>query len=126
MDSILSYTYIHKIHLRGTHFQFPIFFPKPIFSLPPSHGFSPTGTGVTPLLFLFSVSIEMEGQEDPDPTNPSAKDPPLCEECKAMGREGGVAVLDAGDSTATFGFAFVSPSLPFLGSAVELLPYREF
>ncbi|KAE8009930.1 hypothetical protein FH972_006335 [Carpinus fangiana] len=34
----------------------------------------------------------MEGQEDPDPTNPSAKDPPLCEECKAMGREGGVAV----------------------------------
>jgi hypothetical protein len=38
----------------------PHFLPKPIFFLPPSHGFSPTGTGVTPLLFLLSVCIEME------------------------------------------------------------------
>jgi hypothetical protein len=40
----------------------PHFLPKPIFFLPPSHGFSPTSTGVTPLLFLLSVCIEMEAK----------------------------------------------------------------
>jgi hypothetical protein len=82
-------------------FHFPPFSSQTHFPPPTVTWFSPTGTGVTRLLFLFSVCIEMEGQEDPDPTNPSAKDPPLCDECKAMGREGGVAVLDAGDNTAT-------------------------
>ena len=46
-----------------THFHFPHFLPKPIFFLPPSHRFSPTGTGVTPLLFLLSVCIEMEAKK---------------------------------------------------------------
>jgi hypothetical protein len=90
-----------KTHPRDTHFHFPPFSSQTHFLPPTVTWFSPTGTGVTPLLFLSSVCIEMEGQEDPDPTNPSAKDPPLCDECKAMGREGGVAVLDAHDNTAT-------------------------
>jgi hypothetical protein len=94
----------HKTHPRGAAipiFHFPPFSSQTHFPPPTVTWFSPTGTGVARLLFLFSVFIEMEGQEDPDPTNPSAKDPPLCDECKAMGREGGVAVLDAGDNTAT-------------------------
>jgi hypothetical protein len=43
-----------------------------------------------------------------------------------MEREGGVVVLDASDSTATAGFALVSPPLLFSGFVVELLPHREF
>jgi hypothetical protein len=89
-----------KTHPRDTHFHFPPFSSQTHFLPPTVTWFSPTGIGVT-LFFLFSVCIEMEGQEDPDPTNPSAKDLPLCDECKAMARGGGVEVLDAGYNTTT-------------------------
>jgi hypothetical protein len=76
----LSFTFLHLLFLKKKKKKIKIKIqnPSPLYPfssqthfLPPTvTWFSPTGTGVTPLLFLFSFYIEMEGQEDPDPTNP--------------------------------------------------------
>jgi hypothetical protein len=103
----------------------PIFFLLPIFFLPPSHGFSPTGTGVTPLLFLLSVCIEMEAKKTQIQRTQAPKTH-LCARSAKRWKERVGGCFGCRRQHRHRWFHARQSSLPFSGSAVELLPHREF
>jgi hypothetical protein len=115
---------------RYPFFISPHFLPKPIFPLPPSHG-SPPPAPAWLVSFFSLVSVLKWRAKKTRIRRTQAPKTHLCATSAKRWEERvewrfWMPATTPQPLSGTAGFALVSPPLLFSGSAVELLPHREF